>query len=510
MNTAVLIVESGTAVARVVRQWSDALACQVESVSSCDEALAVLRQHTPDVLITVRPLSAVEASDLLEHVTCAQVVPASILVIEPADRALAVDLMARYDAVCLYAPLDAQELKIHLERCIEKKRFREQVKHERVGYREALYNAEQALFFSVSINALLETGLASLSLKQQVEVALDIVLALPSFASFQRGAIFLLNESTEELELVGHRNMPEPLQKMCARLPLGRCLCGRAGQGREALFVSCVDERHEMRYEGMPDHGHYCVPIAIKTGVLGVLNLFVHAGYLHDEEEEALLVTIANVLALIFEHRQIEDTLKRAEERLRHLAYHDQLTGLRNRQSFHAVIDKIFFAMQSQKGGGRRRDTSAFCGAFLAVLDIDHFKQVNDTYGHLLGDEVLVLFARHINDCFRDQDAAFRFGGEEFVVLLSDISEEVAAKALDRFRQRIATFDFPKVGRVTVSIGVVEIVVDELVGDLIAKADKALYYSKKHGRNQLNFYRTLVASGHLEEELDHSSDVDLW
>jgi diguanylate cyclase (GGDEF)-like protein len=118
-------------------------------------------------------------------------------------------------------------------------------------------------------------------------------------------------------------------------------------------------------------------------------------------------------------------------------------------------------------------------------MDIDHFKRVNDRYGHLYGDEVLLLFARLMGNCFRYTDFLFRFGGEEFVALLTYADETGAHTALERFRTTVQAYDFPRVEHITVSIGYCGIDDDSLAPSLIDMADRALYHAKHHGRNRV-------------------------
>src|SRR5213076_2390666 len=94
---------------------------------------------------------------------------------------------------------------------------------------------------------------------------------------------------------------------------------------------------------------------------------------------------------------------------------------------------------------------------WLAVVDIDHFKRVNDKFGHLYGDEVLILIANLLQSSFRAHDRVFRFGGEEFVVLLRSTTLDNARKIIDRFRVNVEAYVFPQVGTVTVSVGFVSI-----------------------------------------------------
>ena len=182
----------------------------------------------------------------------------------------------------------------------------------------------------------------------------------------------------------------------------------------------------------------------------------------------------------------------------------DSLTRLLNRRSFDQRLERIMQTIQLGRGSHERERHHCF-----AVLDIDHFKRVNDRFGHLYGDEVLLLFASLMRNTFRSEDLLFRFGGEEFVVVLSDVELGTARQILDRFRQRVEQYDFPQVGRVTASVGVAEIHPATAAGALFDAADKALYYAKEHGRNRICLYEELVAAGELEGP-SYSDDIELF
>ena len=145
---------------------------------------------------------------------------------------------------------------------------------------------------------------------------------------------------------------------------------------------------------------------------------------------------------------------------------------------------------------------------WLAVVDIDHFKQVNDRFGHLYGDEVLILIANILRSSFRSHDRIFRFGGEEFVVLLRSTTLSTAHKVFNRFRLAVQEYHFPQVGQVTVSLGFVSTTRGSPV-EILGQADQALYYAKEHGRNQVCFYDDLVASWHLATKVAND-DVELF
>lgn len=174
----------------------------------------------------------------------------------------------------------------------------------------------------------------------------------------------------------------------------------------------------------------------------------------------------------------------------------DLLTGLYNRKPF----DEHFDRAQQMPGSS--------C-SWLAVLDLDHFKRVNDVYGHLVGDEVLLLVGRLLRQSFRFSDKAFRFGGEEFVLLLRGADEADALRILDVFRERVAGHEFPQVGGVTVSIGFTALLPDDTPHAALERADRAVYAAKQGGRNQVFGFERLVQEGRLAPQ-ESSGSVDFF
>jgi diguanylate cyclase (GGDEF)-like protein len=175
---------------------------------------------------------------------------------------------------------------------------------------------------------------------------------------------------------------------------------------------------------------------------------------------------------------------------------HDTLTGLLNRKSFEYKINKVLEQTQSKSMRNNDKFDQKF---YLAIFDIDHFKRVNDQYGHLIGDEVLLLFSQIMKQTFRNSDPLFRFGGEEFVGIFECTYPQDISNALNRFREAISNFDFPQVGKVTVSVGYTEIVAFDISSHLIDRADLALYYAKNNGRNRSSHYELLITTGALQE-----------
>ncbi len=188
----------------------------------------------------------------------------------------------------------------------------------------------------------------------------------------------------------------------------------------------------------------------------------------------------------------------------------DSLTGLLNRKTFERYFSRARqFGSKLELAEGHHNQTQGAPASverrhldeskqeWLAVVDIDHFKQVNDNFGHLYGDEVLILVANLMTRAFREQDKIFRFGGEEFVIMIHAANIQDVRAAVERFRLCVQNYRFPQVGQITVSIGYTSFHSRESPVEVLGHADQALYYAKSHGRNQSCHYEQLVADGEL-------------
>ena len=192
-------------------------------------------------------------------------------------------------------------------------------------------------------------------------------------------------------------------------------------------------------------------------------------------------------------------------------SHRDTLTGLLNRKTFEQSIQSVLLESKrvstlSPDGVEHRREPGTDACHWLAVMDIDHFKRINDTFGHLYGDEVLILLSRLMLQSFRKSDRVYRFGGEEFAVLLSPCTPADVRTVLDRFRMAVQNHDFPQVGQVTISIGVVAVQAQDIPATVVAHADEALYASKHGGRNRVTAYADLAVQAAPQQE----SSIDLF
>lgn len=180
----------------------------------------------------------------------------------------------------------------------------------------------------------------------------------------------------------------------------------------------------------------------------------------------------------------------------------DRLTGLLNRHALENSFDRLWAllgrpARYSERANGRR--SSAANNYWLAVIDIDHFKQINDLHGHIVGDEMLLLAARLMGDAFRNTDLLYRYGGEEFVAIISADDELVARNVFERVRATVAAHHFPRIEKMTVSIGYCAANTDLLPQEVLGRADRSLYEAKRQGRNRVCEYEELVRTGVFKE-----------
>lgn len=179
--------------------------------------------------------------------------------------------------------------------------------------------------------------------------------------------------------------------------------------------------------------------------------------------EDTFIVTLNDVTQMV-----------EYERKLMEMSLTDHLTGLRNRR---AVEDILSMEMEIA-----RRYSRPLC---FALIDVDHFKRINDTYGHDVGDEVLKKLARIMNSELRASDVLGRWGGEEFALVIPETDIHGAKALCDRLRRKVEGTHFDKVGKVTVSIGATQFRREDTVRSLVKRADEALYRAKEGGRNRV-------------------------
>jgi len=320
-----------------------------------------------------------------------------------------------------------------------------------------------------------------LSKEDFLQKSAEIIVSLSWLKFKSKSGIFLHNAEDEDgiLTLACSHNLAPELLTLCAKVPFGKCLCGRAAQTAEINYSSCVDSLHETTYSGMEPHGHYNVPIMDGDKVLAVLVLYLEHGHQQQDYELSFLKRVANVLSLGISRHQ-------AEQEVEYLAYHDSLTALPNRL---LLMDRLKQTLAINK---RQHGFSV-----LMFIDLDRFKNINDSLGHSVGDALLQEIATRFKQVLREGDTIARFGGDEFVILLTDISasREAAVKEARIISDKLHAASAEEIRVlehnlfVTLSIGIIVVTGHEKSTETIMmQADTAMYQAKTNGRNRTQFF----------------------
>jgi diguanylate cyclase (GGDEF)-like protein len=233
-------------------------------------------------------------------------------------------------------------------------------------------------------------------------------------------------------------------------------------------LVVKLDEKTAPGIEGggHPQHA-LIIPVQRSGQLMGAMELYLNTWRELTEDQADLLNGVASQAAIAIRHAQL---FQAQEEN----ALTDELTKLPNRR---ALAQRFLQEMQRAR---RHHKAIAFM-----MIDLDHFKQVNDTYGHLNGDAVLHELAQILEHGARESDVCARYGGEEFGLILHEATEAGARTLAERIRSKVAAATFPGGLKLTISIGVAATDEPALFTTLMERADQALYAAKQGGRNQV-------------------------
>lgn len=225
-----------------------------------------------------------------------------------------------------------------------------------------------------------------------------------------------------------------------------------------------------------------------------ILTIVIHGG---GFESTAELMTFAVTAALVSLYACIfASRTDRQRQQLEHLASQDPLTGAGNRRSMEAGLNAMLLTAKSSQRP-----------CWVVILDLDHFKLINDRHGHEVGDRVLINFVTVLRDTLRHGDRLYRYGGEEFVLLLPDADTSGLNAVLTKIRRQIGQSLFTPSGPVTVSMGVAAHQGEDDWTGMLARADAALYMAKKNGRNCVVFDDTHDAGGLFDEGTGDSPEA---
>lgn len=316
---------------------------------------------------------------------------------------------------------------------------------------------------------------STLNLKEIGEKLIDLSnLIVP----YDQGCILLYDEDKKEMELFAAKNWDGI--EIGSRFPAERTLVGWIVQNRQPLLFSDMKEDRE-RIPILPEirikaKSFLGLPFDIKEEkVIGVFVLL-------SIEPQAFTAHHKHLLSIICNQAAVLITNARLHLEMEMMAITDGLTGLLNHRRFQERLSEEFRRI------GRHPEPLS-----LILADLDHFKKINDTYGHPTGDEVLKKIAGILKKMVRDIDIVARYGGEEFAIILVNTEREGAYKLAERIRKEVEKRSFSFGGRkipLTLSLGIASYPGDSRIKeDLISKADKALYQAKAEGRNRTCLYK---------------------
>jgi diguanylate cyclase (GGDEF)-like protein len=288
----------------------------------------------------------------------------------------------------------------------------------------------------------------------------------------EKGSLMLLDDAEKVLSIGVAFGLSDEVTKE-ARVGLGEPVAGYVVESGQPLFVKDVESDHgflAIKKENVMRGTLMCVPLRAKDKLLGVINVSKSVPNSFADKDFELFKNLANQAAIAIENA-----------RLYRFAVTDEMTRLYNHRYFQQRLDE-----ELQRADRYESKVS------LILLDVDHFKKFNDTYGHPEGDRVLKTVARLIEASVREVDISARYGGEEFVVIAPEKDGEGSLVPANRIRTTIESYDFRINGQrvpITVSLGVC--CYPDLARtkqELIMKADTALYYSKVGGRNRSTLF----------------------
>ncbi len=328
-----------------------------------------------------------------------------------------------------------------------------------------LYTLEQRKATQLeAINAIARQSTAVLELGELMEKVCRVIVQ-----SFEVDHVAILLKEEDKLALRAHAGRLTLAMPIGSVLPAGTGLCGRALMTGKTVVENDVSAVIGYVAGVKEAEAEMCIPLIAFGEPLGVLALDSGTANVFRDEDVQTLESVADMCATAIQNAHYF-------ERVRQMAYLDGLTGIFNRRFFELRI------MQEIERANRYELTLS-----VIMLDIDHFKRINDEFGHLLGDEVLKQISRLCSQHLRKPDVLCRFGGEEFAILLPETTGESALAAAEKLRQMVASFPFPGIPRpVTFSAGVAEFPRNGRTRDeLVQAADAALYASKQGGRDRV-------------------------
>jgi diguanylate cyclase (GGDEF)-like protein len=353
--------------------------------------------------------------------------------------------------------------------------------------RDYVESALKNIVRSISVNKRMDSMLTSIldssaslaSLLDQEKLLQTIVDKSAQLTNAEKGSLMLLNQDTSEL-LVEAKTSPDDILNENMKTSVGEGIAGKVLKKGVSLLVENLEKDPRINQKNKPRYktkSFLCIPLKIEDRVIGVLNISDKiTGDAFNDKDLRIMQSFGANASIALERCFL---YKKTEE-LKELSIKDSLTGVFNRRYFSNRLSEEISRFNRYK--------QPFS---ILMIDIDEFKKHNDTHGHLIGDKILKILGATILSSLRNLDIAARYGGDEFILLLSQTPKIDAVNIANRIKENIekAYLSYQEeltFSDITVSIGLASFPDDaSSATELIEKADQALYLAKKSGRNRL-------------------------
>jgi diguanylate cyclase (GGDEF)-like protein len=452
----ILIIDDDPGLRKTLADILTAKGYDVRAARDGEAGLALLGEHDVNLVLIDLGLPGIAGIEVLERVKADHPTTEAIILTGNATLDSAIEATNRGAFSYLLKPYDIDQLLLQVRRAMEKRQAQEDIASHRAELER--FNAELKALYDVS--AALST---TIDLDRLLSETLRTLAATRIFPFELNGAIFLVEG--ERVRLASVIGPAEVKLDPCQTVRPGECLCGRVLATGEVVVSrnSREDPLHAVCCAGGVAHGHLVVPLKAAERVVGLLSLYTRTDVEVGGRMLGFLATIGNQIGIAVENAKLYEETKTS-------SLQDPLTGLGNRRFMEMQLEKSFQAAQRYGEG-----------LSVILCDIDHFKRYNDTHGHPEGDKLLVKLAEILLREMRGSDCVFRYGGEEFLLMLTEADPAGARAVAERLRRTVES----EAG-VTVSLGVAsfhETMQEKEI--LIDLADAALYRAKQAGRNRV-------------------------
>ncbi len=419
------------------------------------EAITILEENSVNLVLSDLGLPDISGLEVLHRVKTDYPFTEVIILTGNASLDSAIESTNKGAFSYLQKPYEMDQLFLHIKRAIEKQQAELKLWEHSIELKNI--NSELKALYEISLIIS-----RTFDMDKLFTDITDSISSIEVFNFVHKSIIFLVDQNRTRLVSLGRSKIELDI---CNNINIGDCLCGLAVKNGEIIIAkNCQeDKRHTRESHQKAPHGHIIIPLIAVNKIEGVLCLFTQPDTEPDERVLTLLSTIGNQIGIAIENLKLYEEAKS-------FSFHDPLTGLANRRLLQIQFEKSF-------EGAKRYEKPLS----IIMLDIDHFKEYNDTHGHVEGDKLLVSIANILLKDLRSPDYIFRYGGEEFLIMLPDTDVKNAGIVAERVRNIVASQL-----KITVSLGISfyhnSINTKE---DLINNADTALYKAKQNGRNRV-------------------------